>query len=634
MYCFQLTAQINSIVINAALDNEKNLLNIEQEIVFHNNSLDDLNEIYLHNWANSFKDSNTPLGKRFINDYKSSFYLSSKKNRGYSKIKSIAVNSKLVEFKKQKDQPDIIKVLLKSSLKSKKSVVLKIKYTVKIPNGKFTKYGTIKNGYHLRYWYLTPAIYNKQWELMSNLNLDDLYQDLSNYNINITLPNKYFLNSNLNQQKTTNKNATTYHLSGLKRKDIIIHINSKNTFKSFVTKEKEIKTDAFIKKIPTEETTKIIQQQIDFIESFIGKHPHPNIFVDSRTVNKNSLHEIYGLPSWLKPFPKNFRWEINFFKALSKKYIDDVLITNQRKDYWLTNGLQTFLMMEYVKKYYPDVTVLGKFSKYWFIKKYNISKLKQNDKYPFVYQFSARKFFDQALTTKADSLSNFNRKVVSKYKAGLGLKYLQDFVGDSILRSSLKEFYFKNELKITTSNEFEKILTSKTNKDVSWFFGDYISTSKKIDYKINKVIQEEDSLKVTIKNKRNFTAPVALYGIKDREIKFKKWVTNVDSTKTITIPKNGFDKLALNYENLYPEYNSLDNFRKTNNSLLNKPLQFRLYKDVEDPYYNQIFYTPNVKYNLYDGLILGINFNNRPVLVHNFSFSVTPNYSTKSKNFT
>ena len=67
---------------------------------------------------------------------------------------------------------------------------------------------------------------------------------------------------------------------------------------------------------------------------------------------------------------------------------------------------------------------------------FNFSKLNFNDKYPFIYQYTARQFLDQSLNTRADSLSNFNRKIVGKYKAGLGLRYLADYIGDTIISAS------------------------------------------------------------------------------------------------------------------------------------------------------------------------------------------------------
>ncbi|TDQ23978.1 gluzincin family metallopeptidase [Tenacibaculum caenipelagi] len=634
--CLKITAQVNSINIKAKLDVKNDLLHIQQKTVFFNQSSTNLKKLYLHNWANSYIDNETPLGKRFIEDYKNDFYFSKDNDRGFSYIKNLAINYKLVPFKEKKNQPDVIEISLTDTLKPQDSLTIFTSYFVKIPNAKYTGYGKTKTGYHLRFWYITPAVFNENWQIMSNLNLDDLYEKPSSYTISIDVPKNYHIESNLYQYKTEQGETTNFYLVGQKKKDIILHIDTVKTFKSFKTKDKEVKTDAYLKDISNKETTEIINRQIQFIEDFLGKTPHPEILVDARTVNKNSLHEIYGIPRWLKPFPKNFRWETGFFKALTQKYFDDVIILNTRKDYWLTDGLQTFLMMEYIKKYYPDVPILGKYANNWLIKSYNLSKLKQNDKYAFVYQFSARKFYDQPLTTPSDSLSNFNRKVVSKYKAGLGFKYLQDFVGDSVLKKSIREYYFKNQLKLTSGENFATIIQQNTSKDLRWFFGDYINTNKKIDYKIKKVkySKNKDSLNITIKNKRNFTAPVALYGIQKKKVKFKTWVTNIESIKTIKIKRGDFDKLALNYENNYPEFNYLDNFRNVNDKLINKPLQFRFFKDVENPYYNQFFYYPDIKYNLYDGLILGVNINNRPIINHNFEFSITPNYGTKSKNLT
>ncbi|WP_348713104.1 aminopeptidase [Tenacibaculum sp. 190524A05c] len=632
-----LVSQEHKIKIKAQLDTLHHTLDIEQKIIYYNKSKTNLQDIYLHNWANSFKGNETPLGKRLVEDYKKDFYFSDDNERGYSKIHSLQSKNQDLDAQEVRGQDDVIQIQLNSPLQPNDSIEIEAKYTVKIPRAKFTGYGRTKNGYHLRFWYLTPAVFYKDWQLMSNLNMDDLFEDVANFTMEVIIPDNFHLQSNLYQYKNSKGNLSDYYLVGNERKDIILNI-SKNAkrFKTFQAKNTIIKTDIYNSRIDNKASSDIIKRQIKFIENYIGKNPHTEILVDANTVNKNSLRDLYGIPDWLKPYPENFKWETRFFKALTSKYIDDVLLLNKRNDYWLTEGIQTFLMMEYINKYYPNVTVFGRFSNLWGFRKYNLAKLKQNDKYPFLYQFSARRFFDQPLTTRADSLSNFNRKVISPYKAGLGMRYLQDFIGDNNLTNSFKEFYRNHRLKVTTSKEFESIISKNTEKDLKWFFNDYIKTSKKIDYKIKKVdfLKSEDSVAVTIKNKRNITAPVSLYTVKDKQIKSKIWITDVDSTKTVKIKANDFDKLALNYEQIYPEYNSLNNFKNINNSLISKPIQFRFLKDIEDPYYNQVFFNPNVKYNLYDGIILGVNFNNRPVIKHNFEFSVTPNYAFKSQNLT
>ena len=125
---------------------------------------------------------------------------------------------------------------------------------------------------------------------------------------------------------------------------------------------------------------------------------------------------------------------------------------------------------------------------------------------------------------------------------------------------------------------------------------------------------------------------MAIYGIKDRKIKFKQWLEGIDSVKTVAIPKGDYDRVALNYENSYPEFNSLDNWKKIGKNLISKPIQLKLLKDLNDPYYHQLFVQPQIKYNFYDGVLLGLKIHNKPIINRNFQFTFTPLYGTKSKS--
>ncbi|MCB0473131.1 MAG: aminopeptidase, partial [Flavobacteriaceae bacterium] len=221
----------------------------------------------------------------------------------------------------------------------------------------------------------------------------------------------------------------------------------------------------------------------------------------------------------------------------------------------------------------------------------------------------------------------------NKYKAGLGLQYLDNYLNDSIVPASIRRFYLENKGKPSRSYQFEELITKKTDKDVCWFFGDYIHSKKKIDYTIRKVKQTGDSVKVTIKNNRNFTVPVALYGVKGKDVVFTKWLPGIDSTTTITLPKGDYDRLSLNYEYIYPELNLRDNWKNLS-GLFNKPVQFRFFKDVEDPYFNQVFYNIFTNYNYYDGFIFGPRIYNESLIKKKWIYKITPTYGTSSKKLT
>ena len=133
----------------------------------------------------------------------------------------------------------------------------------------------------------------------------------------------------------------------------------------------------------------------------------------------------------------------------------------------------------------------------------------------------ARLNIDQPLGSNKDSLLKFNVNIANPYKAGLGIKYLEDYLGSEAVKKSISEFYSENKLKLGTEKEFAAILQKNANKNIDWFFNDYVNTSKKIDFKITKLKKRKDSLQVTIKNKRNNNMPVSLYGIKDDKIVYK-----------------------------------------------------------------------------------------------------------------
>ena len=622
-------AQNDQIKINAFLNITTHELEIAQEITYFNKSKVPLDTIYLLNWPNSYLGRKSPLAKRLVEDYDKSLYFAKRKDRGNSRIKELSSNSQPLKWFVQEDIQDIIIVALNNTLKPKDSTTLTINYTVKIPSDAFTKYGVSNNTFNLKYWHIVPAVFDGEWQLMSNLNMDDLYMHPTDYSINLKLFEGVALNSGLEISKTASPPHTIHTLTGKDRVNPELNISILNDFKYYKTDNLDVITNLNGTLLQDNIKKDVLNRQLLFIKEHLGEYPHKKLFINKISYEKNPIYGLNQLPKMFNPFTGVFEWDIKMFKVLTKKYLENTLLINRRKDVWLLDGIQTYLMMQYVEKFYPEIKAMGNISKIWGVRSYNIAKLDFNEKYPFVYQFSARKNLDQALTTSQDSLSNFNRKIVNKYKAGIGLRYLDEYLQDTIVQKSIKEYYQQNLLKNTSSTNFKELLMARTSKDIDWFFGDYINSKKKIDYTISKVKKSKDSVEVTIKNKRNFSAPIALYGVKDKETVFKKWLDPIDTTSTIKIAKGKYTKLALNYDYQYPELNLRDNWKNLN-GIFNKPIQLRFFKDIENPFYNQAFYNVFVDYNFYDGLLIGPRIYNEALFKKKWLYKITPTYGLKS----
>ena len=285
---------------------------------------------------------------------------------------------------------------------------------------------------------------------------------------------------------------------------------------------------------------------------------------------------------------------------------------------------------------YKDESLIGKFSKVWGIKSYNLAKLKYNSQYPLTYLHMKRTGRDQALNTPKDSLLKFNANLSSKYKAALGLLYLEDFIEDSKLEDWIKELVITPKKELLTTERFKSYLKTKTTKDIDWFFDSYLTNAKQIDYKITRVKSSKDSIYFTVKNKKSGQRPISLFMFKDGKIISKQWLTGIRDKKQFVVPNLQADKLVLNYDKKVPEFDLRNNWKNiSGKSLFNKPLQLRFFKDVESPQNNQLYFLPIVEYkNIYDGLNLGVNINNKGVLNKPFLYGITPIYSINSNALT
>src|SRR5690606_23811473 len=181
-----------ALTIDATLNPAQKTLSIKQQITFTNSSNDILEEIYFFDWANSFSSKTTPLAKRFSENYESAFHFEKNEDRGNTTIEKIYNNDQIPLQWSRGKEVDILRIFPQVPLKPGDSYTFNLEYTVKVPDDRFTRFGVNKqNDYRLRYWFIAPAIYDGEWQVYSNKNLDDLYLLPSNFSITLRVPKQY-----------------------------------------------------------------------------------------------------------------------------------------------------------------------------------------------------------------------------------------------------------------------------------------------------------------------------------------------------------------------------------------------------------------------------------------------------------
>jgi hypothetical protein len=622
--------------IDVEVNMQQKTLTVLQEIEYFNESDDTLTSIVLNDWNNAYSAKTTPFANRFSDEFYRGFHLATDKERGSTHIKHVTDNSTIpLYWERTEKNPDIIVVKLNHKLAPSEKILLHFDYIIKVPSDKFTHYGYNDRGeMYLRNWFLSPARYeNHSFIKYNNLNLDDIANAVSDFDIILRIPQQFELTSDLNQEKTTQlEHYSIYKLKGIKRTDFSIFIEPKTSFLSFKNSAAEVLTNMRGNKANDIQKAIAIDRVVNFTNNLIGKSHHEKITVSQADYDRNPFYGLNQMPAFLVPFPDEFLFEIKFLKTYLNNYLKNNLKLDPRKDNWIYDGIQVYTMMQYMKENYPDCKMTGGVSNFKLFKSYHVLNLDFNEQFSYLYLLMARKNLDQPLGAPKNTLIKFNEQIASKYRAGLSLIYLDNYLGNGLVTNSIQQFNTINKAKKSNENDFATILKSTTNKDISWFFETIIHSREIIDYKFSNVSKTKDSVSFTLKNKTNTTLPIPIYGIKNDTIVFKKWIEPKNKDSIYTLERNQANKIVINFKNEVPEFNLRNNWKKLEGFYPNnRPIKFALIKDLEDPFYNQIIYAPILTYNVYDGLSPGMRFHNRAILNRPFVYDITPTYAVQTK---
>ncbi|ARN79401.1 aminopeptidase [Nonlabens spongiae] len=625
----------HSTKLNVVLNDSLDQLQIEQELKYHNTSADELSEIYLLDWANAFSSTETPLAVRFAEDFKNRFQFSSDDRKGETDIALGSYFDDLYTLSRPEGHPDVIKVTFKETIKAGEIRFFKFNYAVTIPDDDFTGYGKNSAGeYSLKYWYLHPAVYSdSEWNIYSHKALNDFLGSPTDFKISLKTPTGFDAISavkKLSGEAKEDGNYFEFEENHLKEAPLYILKNTER-YKTYKVTGADVITDLDDDKLAFEIKMIFINRVAAFLQEKLGERRNRGVLISDRFYRENPVYGLSSLPDFINPYPDGFTYEIKILKALTRKWIEDGIYVNPREDFWMQQSLMVYLMMQYQEQYYPDLKISGKLENIWGLRGFNASQMMFNDQYPLLYLNTARINLDQALDTPSDELIKYNEQLAAPYKGALGLRYLNEYLGDRSLSATLKKLYDPSRSKLIDASYFRNELQSYTTNEVDWFFDEYITSHERMDWKIKRMKKTKDSVTVTIKNKSDVVIPVSLYTLQNDSIVERRFINGIEQDTTVTLSRKRANRIAINYEKLIPEFNQRDNYRTLKGfPSLNRPIEFRLIKDVEDPERSQVFLIPDLQYNLYDGITIGSRFYNGNLLSKPFRYSLKPAYGLGS----
>lgn len=631
----QISAQKDSIFINAKLSADRKTLEVEQQIVYHNQSNKDLDSLKLLNWVAAYNNRKTALVYRKLEDRNNRLHFAKQDEVG--KLLEISISKDNQNFIIPKKEEENLYLLLQNPIKIGESVVLNLKYKLQLPDKKFTGYGTSANNSSLKYFFIVPDHFDTGNNLSrSYLDIEESVNFNTFWKINLILPTEFHAQGNLNQ---TAENTFEGDLDSdpefiiSKEKFPILNVYSE----SFKT---EIKLGYPITDQEKQNMEFFLPLQLKFIEDRIGAIPE-QIFISEKFKAKEDFFGNNDINFWkfnFKLFSDAEKIDQDYFGIISKKVLDEKIIADKQNFHWFKNGLKSYLEIQYLKKFYHDAKLLGNLTETKLlgikpVKFFHASKVKLLDRYGLAYQYIMTQNLDQKIGEKYADLSNFNDNAISHFETGSLFSYTAEKMGENNFTILVKDYIAENIDKQINPEEFLQRLAEKETS--SEYLSNFFKHKNRDNFNLKNFKTKDDNVEVRITKNTNENIPVKLETENRAGFKKSYWLETEKNKKltTFEIPAEDIYKITLNNGYIFPEPSYRDNYLYTKGIFSNsKKIKLKLIKDIPNPEFNEIYLNPRIRFsNAYDKFLLGMNFKNQSLFDQKFSYSITPYFSTGTR---
>ena len=634
----EVSAQKDSIYIEARLSSDKKTLDVNQDLVYYNNSGKDLNTVKLLNWVSAYNRRGTSLVYRKLEDRNTDLHFAKKEELG--KLLNLQIKNPDQEITVSDISDENFFLPLKEVLKPGEKIKLHLQYQIQLPDKKFTGYGTSDKSIALKYFFIVPDRFDP--DNISKRDYHDIEESVSfntYWTVNFDLPVNHFIESNLQQIQMNS-------FKGYLDSDPEFLI-SENEYPSIKINTSDVNTEVkFGYNLRPEEKQNLefyLPLHLKFIKERIGFIPE-RIFISDKFRGKEDFFGNNDISFWkfrFQLFTDAEKTDLDYFGIIAKKVLDESIITDKQDYHWFKNGLKSYLEIQYLKKFYPDTKLLGALpeTKVFGVKPlklFHASNVKLIDRYGLAYQYIMSQNLDQKIAEKYTVLSNFNDMAISSFETGSLFNYSADKMGYENFDQLVQNFIAKNTDKQVDPRDFIKELAEKDKR--TSYLSNFLEHKNRVNFKLRKFKKENDSLNIKIQKNTLANIPVKLQTETQEGDKKEYWVENEENekSKTFSIPALDIYKITLNNDYIFPESKYRDNFLYAKGFFSNaKKIKLKLIKDIPNPEFNEIYISPRVRFNnTYDKFLIGFNFKNQSFFDQKFLYSITPTYSTGTGKLT
>jgi hypothetical protein len=653
--------------IHVTLNDMKHELKGYESVEYINNSPDTLGFLYFHLWPNAYSDNNTELAKELLKRNGKSKLFKDPRLRGYIDSLKFAVGDQSIKWNLLPGFPDICRLLLNTPLNPGDTIHITTPFHIKIPEGVTSRLGHIGESYQISQWYPKPAVYDRSgWHQIPYLDQGEFYSEYGSFDVSITLPSNYVIGATGNLQNSEEKKwldklaadtawmripdyvSEDFPPSSIQMKTLEYKENNIHDFAWFADKRFHVlKGNVRLPESGREVTTWAMftnqesylwrnavsyeNNAIWYFSKWNGDYPYNTFTAVQSALNSGAGMEYPGL-TVIGLANDSYLLDDVIAHEICHNWFYSALGSDERRFPFMDESIATANESRYMHERYPEKKLWElsiknkKIAAFFHINDMPVQRIQELE-----WLIPARRNLEQSINLSATEYSYDNYESIIYSKASMGFNYLRAYLGDSLYDDIMHDYYRSWENKHPHPDDLRYAFESHTDKDLSWFFDDFLGTTKRLDYKIARF---RDG-KVLIKNHGELKAPFLIAELKKDSVLSQKWEEGFGGQKWINTEPGNFSRIRID-----PDHKMTELFRLNNNIYTSgvfrkaDPVKFQLIYTVEDPDNRYLIYFPSFYWNSADGFMAGVALQNGSLIPKPVEYFVMPLYSFRNQAFT
>ncbi len=638
--------------IQAYIDEETNVIDANEQLIYTNNSPDELDIVYFHLYQNAFQPDSY-LDKLQEANWKKPRYGEYESQKLGTVIEKISVDG--IELVTELDNT-ILKVYLPKTLKQNQIITFDIKFKTYFDNGDVRRRMAIFNAWGYKHyngvhWYPRICVYDAKFGWTKDQHLGkEFYGNFGTFDVELNFASNFVVEATgflLNRDEVLpEKLRKKLDIKNFKNKPwkstpSIITPYKKGERKIWKFHAENVHDFAFTAD-PTYRIGEARWQ--DKVCYSLVQEPHAIKWQNAAQFGAKCLEvfsEDFGRYVYHKVIVADARSGMEYpmitldggsdpgYRDLLAHEIGHMWFFGQvgnnetyraLLDEGFTQFLTAWAMIKIDGQYVIENTPTNKWEK-----RFKKPTKAIDEEIYYSYINDATKFNDPVISTHSDGFNGALRHGGGYrhvyYKAAAMLYNLQYVLGDELFLNAMKNYFNTWKIAHPYNEDFRNSIIQYTKVDLNWFFDQWLESTKRIDYSV----KVKGNI-ITFKRKSRMQMPIDFKVIAKNGRQYDYHIPNnwfIKKTAATILPKwHGWDLINPQYSTeinipseidrviIDPTNRLADAYMPDNNSKYNTTINFDhqlwQYKDWTN---YEIKYRPDIWWNDYDGIKAGLNLN-------------------------